>query len=235
MANKAEAKTVEEKKPQFALMFELEYLAADARVATFQTLKGILKEREITFTQAQFSRLCLSSTPAFFMEAVQEVVGARKLSTRKLVEDVGNGVAMHLADGKLSLSANLKKVLVTAKDRGVLLTAITALGEEQAQALVAKLGLDTLGVKLLCFEANEKGFPRADLWLKAAKETGVPARNCLSLVTSMQACKSALTAGMRCLALPDAFTAFQDFGGAHAIVDSIEDLKADEALELLPA
>ncbi|MFO1522358.1 MAG: HAD family hydrolase [Kiritimatiellia bacterium] len=176
---------MEEKKPQFALMFELEYLAADARVATFQTLKGILKEREIPFTQAQFSRLCLSSTPAFFMEAVQEAVGARKLSTRKLVEDVGNGVAMHLADGKLSLSANLKKVLVTAKDRGVLLTAITALGE-QAQALVAKLGLDTLGVKLLCFEANEKGFPRADLWLKAAKETGVPARNCLSLVTSMQ-------------------------------------------------
>ena len=105
MANKAEAKTVEEKKPQFALMFELEYLAADARVATFQTLKGILKEREIAFTQAQFSRLCLSSTPAFFMEAVQEAVGARKLSTRKLVEDVGNGVAMHLADGKLSLSA----------------------------------------------------------------------------------------------------------------------------------
>ncbi len=235
MVNKAETKTAEDKKPQFALMFELEYLAADARVATFQTLKGILKERDITFTQAQFSRLCLSSTPAFFMESVQEAVGARKLSTRKLVEDVGNGVAMHLNDGKLAIAANLKKVLVAARDRGVLITTISALPEEQAHSLMAKLGLETYGVKLLCFEANEKGFPRADLWLKAAKETGVPARNCLAMVTSMQACKSALTAGMRCLALPDTFTSYQDFGGAHALVDSIEEVKADEALELLPA
>ncbi|MFO1491641.1 MAG: hypothetical protein U1F87_12170 [Kiritimatiellia bacterium] len=80
-------------------------------------------------------------------------------------------------------------------------------------------------MKLLCFEANEKGFPRADLWLKAAKETNFPPAARLSLVTSMRTCKSALTAGMRCLALPDGFTAFQDFGGAHAIVDSIEDLQ----------
>ena len=39
-----------------------------------------------------------------------------------------------------------------------------------------------------------------------------------------ESAKGALAAGMNVLAVPDAFTDFQDFGGANAVCDSLKDI-----------
>ena len=43
----------------------------------------------------------------------------------------------------------------------------------------------------------------------------------------------ALTAGATAIALPDAYTAFEDFTGAKIILDSLGDMTAKELLELV--
>ena len=95
-----------------------------------------------------------------------------------------------------------------------------------------RLGLTEPQVRLFAFKEEEKGsFPRADVWLKAAKSLSKTARFCVAVTSSQVSAKSALSAGMRCVVAPDSFTNHQDFGGADLILDSWEDMSANEVLD----
>ena len=72
-----------------------------------------------------------------------------------------------------------------------------------------------------------------DATLKVAKEMSKSPRQCVVLAGTMESCKSALSAGMQCVALPDRFTAFQDFSGAQEVLESQEDLDPQELGEVL--
>ncbi len=45
--------------------------------------------------------------------------------------------------------------------------------------------------------------------------------------------KAALSAGMRCVVVPDEFTVFQDFSGADVILDLESEFDPDELLNML--
>ena len=44
----------------------------------------------------------------------------------------------------------------------------------------------------------------------------------------MAACKSAMSADLRCVAVPDDFTSFQDYSGADLILGSLDEMSARE-------
>ena len=69
--------------------------------------------------------------------------------------------------------------------------------------------------------------------LKIAKAMSKSPRVCIALVSSMASCKSALSAGMRCVALPDAFTSFQDFGGADVVYEHGDEVAIEELLKTM--
>lgn len=81
-----------------------------------------------------------------------------------------------------------------------------------------------MGIDLVGYADDYASYPRADAWLKLVKELEVKAPACIALTTSMVACKAALTAGIRAVAIPDRYTGFQDFGGAHAVAERLEEL-----------
>ncbi|MEI6971057.1 MAG: hypothetical protein WCL44_06015, partial [bacterium] len=74
-------------------------------------------------------------------------------------------------------------------------------------------------------------FPTADAWLKLAKAVAVAPQGCVVITTNQESCMAALSGGMKPVAIPDAFTAFQDFGGADLLVDKFN----DEAIEAIVA
>lgn len=231
-----QAESVESQESEFAVLFELEELAVKGREATFELLKNMLAEHSITFTEPQFSRFCCYSSPKFYVSDLLEVLGAKKISDEKFMEDVTSGMAMFFASKEAVLDAGLDRIIRAAGERKVRVGALTALSEEAGTALMNKLGLTERGVELFTFEEVEPGFPRADTWLKIAKAMSKSPRRCVVFASSATACKAALSAGMRCVAVPDKFTAFQDFGGAQLILDSLEECTAGELLdEFCPA
>jgi beta-phosphoglucomutase-like phosphatase (HAD superfamily) len=214
----------EQPKSRHAIIFELENLIGNARMAAFEVLKGILNEKNIEFDAPIFSRFCLYSKPEYYVEQVQEAVGAKKLSTRKLVEDVENGVALQLTSGNIEIPAGLKKIIQYAFDNDIVVAGVSSLPQNVYKSVTGKLGLEEQGIRLFHFSDAGRNFPRADAWLKVAKELELDPRNCMVLGTSQYACKSALTAGMRCAGIPDALTSFQDYGGAYAMIDDLSDV-----------
>jgi beta-phosphoglucomutase-like phosphatase (HAD superfamily) len=82
----------------------------------------------------------------------------------------------------------------------------------------------------------DKPYPRADAWEGLARAMSILPGRCVALATSGDACKAALAAGMRCVAVPDRFTAFHDFSGADLVADrGLDDASARRILDLLEA
>jgi len=217
----------------YAILFELEGVAANGRRAAFEVLKSILGEHNLDLTPFHFSRYCLHPKPDRYIPVLLDALGA-KLSADKLAEDVTSGIIMHLSSNAARLPAGLSELFDEAVKRRIPLGALTALPEASAKSILNKLGLEQWGVRIFTpDEEVEEVFPRADTWLKMAKAMRRNSRCCIVLASSKASCKAALSAGMKCVVVPDEFTAFQDFGGADLVLESHDALRPDELLETL--
>ncbi|HMP75956.1 MAG TPA: hypothetical protein PKE12_06650 [Kiritimatiellia bacterium] len=231
MTTAAEAKSPSSRAgtpPPAALLFELEGVALPVRPVLFDAARA----RIPGLTQAQFARCNgpISTLSAQLHQALR-LQGA----DGDLAAALNGAVSDRLAAKKLSLSNGLDKLLKAAAQRGIPAAALSGLPESLAQAAFAACGLEGRDIQLFVFSDEDKSFPRADAWLKAAKHLGKTPRFCVALGSSQSACKTALSAGMRTVAAPDAFTGHQDFGGADLIVDSWDDVSASGLLDdLIP-
>ena len=216
----------------FALLFQLDGVATDARRAAYDVLSSILGDDKVKFSEAQFSRHCLLPSPQRYIPALLEELGA-KTNAKKLAEDVTSGVVMNISKTS-ALRPGFTAVLDEAKKRNITIGAITALPEAQAETVIKKLGLDKWEVTLFAAEEQvDDVYPRTDTLIKIAKAMKMSQRRCAVLAGDRAGARAALSAGMRCAVTPDSFTSFQDFGGADLIVDSLADLSPAEILDTL--
>ena len=236
-ADKKKPKEAEETQPQphapalvYAVLFQLEDVAVNGRKIAYDILKKALGEQKIDLSIPVFSRYCLNSTLQTYLPAMMEPLGIRKISAEQLVDHVTSAIAEQASASSIKLNPGLGKILQLARERKFVIGAISAWTEETGLALLAKLGLNELGARLFSFKDVNKVFPSADIWLKTAKAINIKPRRCLVVGGNMATCKSATSADLRCVAVPDEFTSFQDYSGADLILESQEDMSAKEIL-----
>lgn len=214
-----------------ALLFELEGLVGSARQATHDILKSILKEHGIDLLPVHIARFCLQPSPSLYVEALLEGLGASRLSADKLIEDLNSGIALQLTSQGNPVAGKVAKLLDEARAHEVSLAALSGSPRATAEALMESLGLNDRNVQLTVIDHEEdEHFPRADSWLKVAKSLGKNPFNCGVIATSQAAAKSALSAGMHCVAIPDQYTSFEDFSGADVIVEDVENMVVRDVL-----
>ncbi|HEY8239916.1 MAG TPA: HAD hydrolase-like protein [Kiritimatiellia bacterium] len=218
----------------YTLLFEIENVAAGGRKAQFDAVKKAVSEAGGKLTPSLFSRHAMEPNPADYAEELLAAAGAKDGGADKFIESVNNALNTYFQD-RASIDAGLEKLVKAATSLGVSVGVVTSLSEEAAAQLLARLGL-TDTAKVFQVKDLEKGYPRADSWLKASKQFGRPSRNCIVVATCMTACKSALSAGMRCIVVPDEFTGHQDFSGADIVLDTWDEMSAKEVLTtIVPA
>lgn len=214
-----------------ALMIELDNVAIQGRRIMFDVLKKLMAERDAELTPVQYMRYCLGCCPRVFLPKLLQAMDKKRLSPEKVAVDLIKGFSDAVANKKLEIPKPLMKLITKLHDKGLAVGALSALPEEIAAPLLVKLGLDELSAQLVCVQAVTE-FPSADSWLRLAKKLGVPRARCTALVSSGHAAMSALSGGMRCVALPDEFTSFQDFGGADLVIGEISDHDINAVMSL---
>lgn len=230
---KTETKPAAEKpKAREVLFFELEYVAVNGRQLMFDVLKQVLKSKDIDVTPALFARCGLTPRPGKAIQAMIEASGRNLTTGDQLAEQAEALLAKAFAD-KAVLVKELPALIKAARERNIQAVALSAWPEAVAKELMKTTGLDALGVDLVALDSTDPIFPRADHWLRILKQRGQEEIPLIAIVGSRAACKGALTAGATAIALPDAYTAFEDFTGAKIILDSLGDMTAKELLELV--
>lgn len=233
MSTVAEAKPATRTAPPAALLFELEGVALPVRPALYEAARAHLASRQVELTHAIFTRCGgpIATLATQLLERLQ--LGP---DNGHLAQALNAALVEELNAGRLKLNLGLTRLLDAAAKRGLPAAALTGLAEDTSQSAFNASGLESRGIQLFVFSDEEKPFPRADAWLKAAKQLGKTARFCVAVIGSHVSCKSALAAGMRTVAAPDAFTSHHDFSGADLIIDSWDDVDAEELLDtLIPA
>ena len=216
--------------PPAALLFELEGVTLPIRKSLFEVAAQCLGDRRVKLDVSVFNR-CTGPLVTLAGQ-LQQHLGVDGSSV-ELAQAMNERLVRQLSSGKLDLSAGVEKILKAADQRGLPAAVLTGLPESVAQAAFNGTALESRGIQLFVFSDEDKPFPRADAWLKVAKQLGKTPRFCVAFGSSHAACKSALSAGMRTVAVPDAYTGFHDFGGADLILDSWDDITASELLDAL--
>jgi beta-phosphoglucomutase-like phosphatase (HAD superfamily) len=219
--------------PAFALLFQLEEIAVEGRRMMYEVLCDLFGESKKKMTVPLFARYCLQTTPQAYVAALIETLGAKKPTAERLVEELSAGLAGKLAAATIKLSPSLLKVLEATKAYPASIGAVTLLPDGVGDALHNRLGLAELGVRLLSFKDDQKPYPGPDIWLKTAKAMSQRPRNCSVLASSTAVCKSALSADMRCVVVPDEFTSFQDYSGANIVLEKLDEISTKELLATL--
>ena len=214
------------------ILFELENAAVAGRKRLFDLLKKNLAGAGVQLTPALFSHYGLKPTPEQCVSSLIEAAGSGKGDASKIGSEVNAMYVADLKSEKVAVNPALVKLLQSAAKKGFALGAISALEEADAKEVLERLGIN-VDVKLYAHKPSEPNFPRADGWLKLLKATTRGSHPGIAIASSMASCKSALAAGLRCVAIPDDFTGHQDFGGADVVIDSWDDVDNGELLGTL--
>ncbi|HSR87419.1 MAG TPA: hypothetical protein VLL07_00575 [Pontiella sp.] len=218
-------------RPTHALIFELEYVAAKTRAVEFEGIKSAVSTKGVELTPVMFSRSGMSPQHRTAITNILQMAGKKTDAIEKAVTELDKAVAEYCTN-EAELDKGLENIIKATQSRNIPVLAFTALPKDLAEKLMTRLGLDAMGVELIIPEEVKDSFPRADDWLKMLKQTNKERATLVAVVSSQVACKGALTAGAACIAVPDAYTAFQDFSGAKMVLDSLADEKPDAILDL---
>jgi len=218
-----------------AVLFELENTAVSGRKIVYGMMEKILGDRGVDFDQVAFSRYCLNAPLKQAVLSIAAQGGGSASSADRLVDALASEMSRAFAEDAPEILPGMKALLDAAASQGLALGALSCLPEDQAQALAGQVGLIDAGGEILAMSDDSRLAPTADAWLKLAKQVDVSASQAVVLTTSSASCKAALSAGMRCVVVPDQFTAFQDFGGARTVVDELNSAAIEEIVAILKA
>lgn len=208
--------------PQSALIFEFDDLALGARAIRYEILKGIFGEQGIDFPEPLFQRNCLATLPNAYLPALVETLQYTSATPDQVAKRLVGETTSRLMQKDASVRADLIPWLEAAASRHFNVAAVSIL--PSAESIAQHLDFARWNTRLVVAAPTDKSLQQADLWLRAAKAAERNPKNCLAIVSSAESAKGALAAGMNVLAVPDAFTDFQDFGGANAVCDTLKDI-----------
>lgn len=214
------------------LFFELETMGVDGRKTMFNVVQKVMKSKDMDVTPMLFSKCGITARPGAAIQALIDDSGRNLTTGDQLAEQAETAMKKFFAD-EAELNPALPPLIRAAQEKNIQVVALSPWGDEQASALMNKLGLDEMGVELETVDCKDAVFPRADHWLRILKQRDQDLIPVIALVTSVGVCRGAMTAGATVVAVPDDYTSYEDFSGAKMILDSLGDIKPAELLDLV--
>ena len=217
---------------QGAILIEMENVAFKGRQLFYDVLKEVLDEKGMKLELETFARYCLDAPARQFVSCLLKCTNKPRLSEDKLLSDILDALRVAMS-GKIKVETAFKELIRIASEKKALIGGVCSLDKGATVRVLAELGLPDMDSRILSCAEEYKSCPGANMWLKLAKNMRILSSQCVVIATSAASCNAALAARMRIVAIPDKFTAFQDFGGADVVFDSLDKNAVGSILDLL--
>ncbi len=221
---------VEPAKRPVAVIFEFETVVLNYRAILFQALSKQLKEKGAKLSIGLFIKHCLYRAPQQFIEPLLAALGKR-LSPDKFKTEL---MELLLAEFKhAALPPEFKKLTLALTDQAVSVGCIHHLPKEIFDALATRIGLAQLPITVFHCQPEGVGFVSVENWLKTLKQMAITPSRSMAIASSSHSTRAALTVGMKCMAIPDIYTGFDDFSGVDFIIPRLQDVSAVKISQIL--
>jgi beta-phosphoglucomutase-like phosphatase (HAD superfamily) len=217
----------------YTLLAEWEGALISTRQAEYETLQTLLGNGKTALTKSLFVRFALNRAPAHYLEDLLAALGRKVQQIDKLAREVEDGITLYLTSSDTATAPAAVQLIEASHQRGLATGLLTSRPETLVETWLSRQTVTAPGTRIFSYPANHAKGPRADAWLKAVRTLKRTPRQCIALTGSEEAARAALTAGLRCIVITDAFTVHQDFSGVDCVIEPGESCDAHALLDRL--
>lgn len=162
--------------------------------------------------------------------------GASRLSDEDIANIHAEKTRVYVAmmnAGEIELRPGVRDVIDAARRSGIRLAIATTTSRPNVDVLIrATLGQEATDVfeVIACGDEVNAKKPAPDVYLLALEKLDLPASDCLALEDSVMGLTSALAAGIPTLVTPSHYTNDQEFTGAIAVMETLENALGDNLM-----
>ena len=136
------------------------------------------------------------------------------------------GILISIYEKELGLIPGVFSLASELKETGFLLALASSSPYKVVEFVIDKFSLNKCFQVVVSGDMIELGKPNPDIYLYAAKTLRVNPNECVAIEDSINGVKSAKSAGLFCIAIPDKRLTQKDFRIADLVVDSLNSIDA---------
>ena len=213
----------------WALLLDIDFAAMDGIQCYRDVAVEALKGQGIDLSDGMFVRFLLTDGVEGGVKSLYAFL-KKPESPADTVEAIRTAFA-----GKLAATepvAAVKALIKAAETAGGTVVCVSSFGEEHTGKILAALKLsdDTAVIEA---RQSDWGMYSADVWVRAMRMAGLPARNCVAVAMHSKSGRSAMMAGLNIAVLATVLTEHMDFTGADYVGDAASPKGTDAIVELV--
>lgn len=213
------------------VVVEFDFTAVDGAQVLFDVAKKVLAPKGVELTAKLEALHLVGGNYQGALRELFETVGVQA-DAAAVAQELGEAFRAALAERiPAAVTPGFKAFVKALANRGLKVVIATRADVEQVKPAFADLASDR--VVPYAEPSNTYGNCKWDAWRRACSQNGLVNMLTVAVTGSGKGVKSALVAGMSALAVVHDHVAYQDFGGADAVVETFDAKLADEVLRML--
>ncbi|MFA6255446.1 MAG: HAD family phosphatase [Patescibacteria group bacterium] len=211
-----------------AIIFDLDGVIADTERTKFDLLKILLKQRGIILAEADYKKSV----------GIKIVIFLKKYFGNELTDAEINNIFF---ERKEELHRNPAKYVIEQPyavdcckklfEAGFILAIASASDEKDVKLVLSQLNILQFFKTIISSDSVENYKPHPETYLKCVEKLQLPTQECIAIEDSPTGVKSAIAAGLACVAVT--YTHSKDeLNEANEIIDSLDQLTPEFAREI---
>ena len=211
-----------------AVLFDLDGLMVDSEAHAVETWRAVLARRGVELDPATIDAMLgqrLDDTARLLVERLALADDPRALGAEK------SALQIERLDGNVTAMPGLFELIDALDSRGMKRAVASSGVRPYVEAVLGAIGVARRFEVVVTGDDVARGKPAPDVFLRAAERLGVRPPACLALEDAPNGIAATKAAGMRCVAVPNAFTRTLNLSAADVILPSLHAVR--DALDTL--
>jgi len=205
-----------------AILFDHDGTLVDSEIAHFQMWVEVLKEYGVSLSQQQYkSHYAGIPTPANAVDMVQRF--ALPVSPESLIAEKNFATQALLSREAFPLMPGAQESIAFFQSCGIQLAVVTGAGREGVDVSIRGHALQGCFSTVVSGDDVAHSKPAADCYLLAMQRLGFSAEQCIAIEDTQNGVIAASSAGITCLAVPNAMSEQHDFSRAAEVFHNLEE------------
>lgn len=214
--------------PACGVIFDLDGVLIDSEGLYYRAYSDVLEPYGVTVTREEYEDhwIAQGNGPEYIVAKHNLPISPDEM------RQLRSPIYLHLLETEVTLMPYVHEALSRLAPH-CRLTVATNSYREHLDAVLRKFELDQFFPMTVARQDYQKAKPEPDAFLAAARTLGLPPERCIVIEDTYRGVTAAVSAGIRCIAVPNDYTRRNDFSHANLVLPSLRELTVEVISSLL--